>query len=78
MQYRYEIEHASANFALRGEGTEKIKGARSDGVWVCNRGTLPLTSPLRREGLYSLIQYAQKQYRYEIEHAPANFALQRY
>ena len=44
MQYRDEIEHASANFALRGEG------------------------------LYSLIQHAQKQYRYEIEHAPANFA----
>ena len=45
MQYRHEIEHALANLALRGEGTEKIKGARSDGVWVCNRGTLPLTSP---------------------------------
>ena len=48
MQYRYEIEHASANLAPA------------------------------KEGLYSLIQYAQKQYRYEIEHAPANFALQRY
>ena len=36
--------------------------------------TLSLCSPLRREGLYSLIQHAQKQYRYVIEHAPANFA----
>lgn len=33
MHYRYEIEHALANFALRGEGTEKIKEVRSDAVW---------------------------------------------
>ena len=40
--------------------------------------TLPLSLPLRREGLYSLMRLAQMQYRHEIEHAPANLALQRY
>ena len=45
MQYRHEIEHAPTNFALRGGGAGKIKGARSYTVWVYNRGTLSLTSP---------------------------------
>ena len=36
--------------------------------------TLPLTSPLRREGLYSPKIFAPMQYRHEIGHAPANFA----
>ena len=33
---------------------------------------------LRCEGPEKLKEYAPMQYRYEIEHAPANFALQRY
>ena len=37
-------------------------------------GTLPLSSPLRREGLYSLKAFAPMQYRHEIGHALANFA----
>ena len=41
-----------------------------------NRGTLPLTSPLRCEEPEKLKEYASMQYRYEIEHAPANLALQ--
>ena len=28
---------------------------------------------VKGEGLYSLVRHAQMQYRYEIEHAPANF-----
>ncbi len=39
--------------------------------------TLSLASP-RSEGLYSLMKLAPMQYRHEIEHAPANLALQRY
>ena len=41
-------------------------------------GTLPVSSPGRSEGLVSLMRDAPMQYRYEIEHAPANLALQRY
>ena len=36
---------------------------------------LLLVSPLRREGLHSLMRLAPMQYRHEIEHAPANLAL---
>ena len=35
---------------------------------------LPLSLPLRREGLYSLKAFAPMQYRHEIGHAFANFA----
>ena len=45
MQDRPEIEHAPAMFAPAEGRTEKIKGARSEAVWVYIRGTLPLTSP---------------------------------
>ena len=37
-------------------------------------GTLSLTSPLRREGLYPSKAFAPMQYRHGIGHAPANFA----
>ena len=37
-------------------------------------GMLPLSLPLRREGLYSLKAFAPMQYRHEIGHALANFA----
>ena len=35
--------------------------ARSEAVWVCKRGTLPLNLALRREGLYSLMKLAPMQ-----------------
>ena len=37
-------------------------------------GMLPLSLPLRREGLYSLKAFAPMQYRHEIGHPLANFA----
>ena len=75
MQYRYEIEHAPANLDSAEGGAVLIDEARSEAVWGYKWGTLSLASPLRREGLYSLMKHALKQYRYEIEHAPANLAL---
>ena len=38
-------------------------------------GTLPLTSPLRREGLCLLMRDAPMQYRHGVGHAPAKLAL---
>ena len=63
MQYRHEIEHAPAMFAPVGEGTGKVKDVRSDAVWACNRGTLPLCSPLWEKEQEKLKMYALMQYR---------------
>ena len=74
MQYRHEIEHAPANFAPAERRTALVIRKRSEAVWVYKWGTLSLASPLRREGLFSLLRHAQMQYRHDIEHALANFA----
>ena len=64
MQYRYDIEHAPANLAPAEGRTAFIKGQRADAVIGMKSSTLQLTSPLRREGLFSLRGNAQMQYRH--------------
>ena len=45
MQYRYEIEHASAMLAPSEGRTALVIRRRSDAGWVYKWGTLSLTSP---------------------------------
>ena len=45
MQYRYEIEHASAMLAPSEGRTALVIRKRSEAVWVYKWGTLSLASP---------------------------------